>query len=121
MGSAEHIRASASNSAAGHWLILATVTVATGLAAGLGGMVLGLLPHFTQHIAYGYGLQAIVGHESFLQGVSASSPMRRVVVLCVCGAVAGTGWWALSATRSILDCEMGFGTDKLASRQEIKH
>ena len=95
MASAEHLKTPASNSAEGRWLILATATVATGVAAGLGGMVLGLLLHFTQHVAYGYGLQAIVGHESFLQGVSASSPMRRVVVLCVCGAVAGTGWWAL--------------------------
>ncbi len=95
MGSAERIRTPTSNSAAGHWLILATVTVATGLAAGLGGMILGLLVHFIQHVAYGYGPQASVGHESFLQGVSASSPVRRFVVLCVCGAVAGTGWWAL--------------------------
>jgi H+/Cl- antiporter ClcA len=95
MGSAERIRAPASNSAAGHWLILATVTVATGLAAGLGGMVLGLLLHFVQHVAYGYSLHSIAGHESFLEGVSASSPVRRFVVLCVCGAVAGTSWWAL--------------------------
>ena len=42
MGSAEHIRMPSSNSAAKHWLILATATVATGLAAALGGMVLGL-------------------------------------------------------------------------------
>jgi len=95
MGSAEHIRAPASSSAAGHWLILATVTAATGLAAGLGGLVLGLLLHFVQHVAYGYSLHTIVGHESFLEGVSASSPLRRFLVLCVCGAVAGTGWWAL--------------------------
>jgi hypothetical protein len=54
-------------------------------------MILGLLLHFIQHVAYGYGLQASVGHESFLQGVSVSSPVRRFVVLCVCGAVAGTG------------------------------
>jgi chloride channel protein, CIC family len=95
MGSAEHIEAPTSNSAGGRWLILATATVATGLAAGLGGMVLGLLLHFIQHVAYGYSLHAIVSHESFLEGVRASSPLRRFVVLCVCGAVAGTGWWAL--------------------------
>jgi hypothetical protein len=77
MGSAEHIRTPTSNSAVEHWLILATVTFATGLAAGLGGMVLGLLLHFIQHVAYGYSLHAIVSHESFLGGVSASSPVRR--------------------------------------------
>ena len=58
-GSAEHIKTPASNSAAKRWLILATVTVATGLAAGLGGMVLGLLLHFVQHVAYGYSLHTI--------------------------------------------------------------
>ena len=77
MGSAEHIRTPTSNSAEGRWLILATATVATGFAAGLGGMVLGLLLHFIQHLAYGYSLHAIVSHESFLEGVSASSPVRR--------------------------------------------
>ena len=95
MGSAEHKKTPTSNSAEWRWLIPAAATVATGLAAGLGGMVLGLLLHFTQHVAYGYSLHAIVSHESFLQGVSASSPVRRFVVLCLCGAVAGTGWWAL--------------------------
>jgi H+/Cl- antiporter ClcA len=95
MDSGERIRTPTSNSAKGRWLILATATVATGLAAGLGGTVLGLLLHLIQHVAYGYSLHAIVGHESFLEGVSASSPVRRFVVLCVCGAVAGTGWWAL--------------------------
>jgi H+/Cl- antiporter ClcA len=95
MGLAERIRTPTSHSAAGRWLILAIATVAVGLTAGLGGMVLGLLLHFVQHLAYGYSLHAVVSHESFLEGVSASSPLRRFVVLCVCGAVAGSGWWAL--------------------------
>lgn len=95
MGSAEHTRTPTSKSAEGRWLILAGATVATGVAAGLGGIALGLLLHFVQHVAYGYSLHAIVSHESFLQGVSASSPVRRFVVLCICGAVAGAGWWAL--------------------------
>ncbi len=95
MGSAEHTRTPTSNAVEKRWLILATVTVATGLAAGLGGMVLGLLLHFIQHVAYGYGLHALASHESFLEGVSASSPVRRFVVLCVCGAIAGIGWGAL--------------------------
>ena len=89
------MRTPTGNSAKGRCLILATVTVAVGLAAGLGGMVLGLLLHFVQHVAYGYSLHTIVSNESFLEGVSASSPLRRFVVLSVCGAVAGTGWWAL--------------------------
>ncbi|MGA2852331.1 MAG: chloride channel protein, partial [Terracidiphilus sp.] len=40
-------------------------------------------------------LHEIVGRESFLAGVTSSSPMRRVVVLALCGVVAGIGWWAL--------------------------
>jgi H+/Cl- antiporter ClcA len=94
MDSAEHIR-TPTNSAKPRWLILATVSVVVGLTAGLAGMALALLLHFVQHVAYGYSLHAIVSHESFLEGVSASSRLRRFVVLCICGTVAGTGWWAL--------------------------
>ena len=38
------------------WPILATVIIFTGIAAGVGGMVLALLLHFIQHLAVGYGL-----------------------------------------------------------------
>ena len=77
------------------WLPLAAATVAVGVASGLGGMGLGLLLHFIQHLAFGYSLHSIVSPESFLEGVSAASPVRRFVVLCVCAAVAGIGWWLL--------------------------
>jgi H+/Cl- antiporter ClcA len=73
----------------------ALVIVATGIGAGLGGMALALLLHGLQHLAYGYGLDALIGRESFLQGVSAAAPWRRVAVLLVCGAIAGGGWWAI--------------------------
>ncbi|HWT35852.1 MAG TPA: chloride channel protein, partial [Paraburkholderia sp.] len=69
---------------------LAAVTVLTGVGAGLGGMLLALLLHAIQHIAYGYSLHAIVGGESFLEGVNGASAARRVVVMAVCGLVAGT-------------------------------
>jgi H+/Cl- antiporter ClcA len=58
-------------------------------------MALALLLRFVQHIAYGYSLHAIVSSESFFEGVSASSPLRRLLVLCVCGVVASIGWSAL--------------------------
>jgi hypothetical protein len=61
------------------WLTMAFVTVTLGIAAGLGAMGLGLLLRFAQHIAYGYSLHAIISRESFLQGVRASSPARRLV------------------------------------------
>lgn len=77
------------------YLNLALATVAVGIVAGLGGMSLGLLLHLIQHIAYGYGFDASSVHESFLAGVTAASPLRRVLVLCICGAIGGIGWWAL--------------------------
>jgi hypothetical protein len=73
--------------------MLGIVTVMVGIGSGFGGMALGLLLGLVQHIAYGYGLHGIAGNESFLQGVTAASDLRRLVALCVCGAVAGVGWW----------------------------
>jgi H+/Cl- antiporter ClcA len=75
--------------------MLAIVTVTVGITSGLGGMALGLLLRLVQHIAYDYNLHTIVGGESFLQGVTAASDWRRFLALCVCGAVAGVGWWLL--------------------------
>lgn len=75
--------------------ILMAATVCVGIVSGFGGMCLGLLLHFIQHWAYGYSLHKLLSSQSFLQGVTASSPERRVIVLLVCGGVAGLGWWAL--------------------------
>jgi H+/Cl- antiporter ClcA len=76
------------------WLML-IVTITVGIASGIGGMALGLLLRLVQHIAFGYSLHRIVGGESFLQGVTAASDWRRFLALCICGAVAGAGWWLL--------------------------
>ncbi|WP_254845200.1 chloride channel protein [Desulfovibrio sp. DV] len=75
--------------------VLAGVTIVTGIVAGLGGMGLALLLHAIQHIAFGYDMYQPHGAESFLQGVSDAAPFRRVVVLGVCGLVAGLGWWSV--------------------------
>ncbi len=72
---------------------LALVTVATGVVAGIGGMGLALLLHGIQHVAFGYDMYQLHGAKSFLQGVCAASPVRRVLVLGACGLVAGVGWW----------------------------
>ena len=58
-------------------LRLAVITLLTGVAAGVGGMGLALTLHLVQHLAYGYSLDAIIGSETFLQGVSQASPLRR--------------------------------------------
>ncbi|MFC4276333.1 chloride channel protein [Achromobacter aloeverae] len=74
---------------------LVVATLSTGVAAGLGGMLLALLLHLVQHLAYGYGADSASAHASFLQGVTMAGGMRRVLVLAGCGLVAGLGWWAV--------------------------
>jgi len=76
-------------------LILALVVIFTGIGAGLGGMLLALLLHGIQHLAYGYSLDSLISHETFLLGVTAAAPERRVLVLISCGLVAGVGWWLI--------------------------
>lgn len=69
--------------------------IITGLAAGLAGMLLSLLLHGVQHIAFGYGPDKLHAAKSFLQGVSEAPPLRRLIALTVCGIIAGIGWWLL--------------------------
>ena len=76
-------------------LALGLVTVLVGIASGIGGMLSALLLKFIQHLAYGYSPFELVSNETFLQGVSDSSPLRRVLVLSICGLVAGFGWYTL--------------------------
>ncbi|MFJ1268261.1 chloride channel protein [Legionella lytica] len=75
--------------------ILMLVTIGVGIGSGLIGMTLALLLHYLQHIAYGYSSLHIISPESFLEGVSASSPTRRLLVLGTCGLVAGGGWFII--------------------------
>jgi H+/Cl- antiporter ClcA len=74
-------------------LALTIVTLLVGIGAGLGGMALALLLHFIQHLAFGYSPDALISPESFLQGVNAAAPIRRISALLICGVIAGLGWW----------------------------
>lgn len=76
-------------------LRLVGVTIAVGICSGLGGMLLALLLHYIQHIAFGYSLGQVISPESFLEGVEQSSPLRRVIALTICGIIAGCGWYLL--------------------------
>lgn len=67
-----------------------------GLLSGLGGLSLALLLHAIQHIAFTYSPGELIGSESFLQGVSAATAERRILILCICGLVAGLGWYSLA-------------------------
>ncbi|WP_175866296.1 chloride channel protein [Burkholderia contaminans] len=84
-----------SSPAASPFARVAVVTILTGVGAGLGGMLLALLLHAIQHVAYGYSVTHVIGTESFLTGVTGADPLRRLAVLVACGIVAGGGWWAL--------------------------
>ena len=91
-----------------------------GVTAGLGGMLLALLLHAIQHIAYGYDLGAFVTPESFLQGVTAASPTRRVIALTLCGAVAGIGWWAVYRFgRRLVSIKAAVGEDAPGPRMPV--
>ncbi|WP_233588464.1 chloride channel protein [Legionella septentrionalis] len=70
-------------------------TLIIGVASGLCGAFLALLLRFIQHTSYGYAPWQLLSNESFLQGVCSSSPLRRIAVLCLCGVIAGIGWWLL--------------------------
>lgn len=69
--------------------------VLTGILAGLAGMVLALILHAIQHLAFGYSAGQIVGSVSFLQGITESSWPRRIAAIVAGGVVAGFGWWLL--------------------------
>ncbi|ALB64692.1 chloride channel protein [Cronobacter condimenti 1330] len=83
--------ASSSSSLLRRWVAL----LLTGVLAGLGGMLLALLLHEIQHLAYGYSQHTLLGPRSFLQGVSDAATPRRFLVLAAAGIVAGGGWWLL--------------------------
>ncbi len=67
----------------------AVVVLLVGLGAGVSGLVVSLLLHGLEHLAFGYSA------GSFLDGVVASAPDRRVIALVIAGLVGGIGWWAL--------------------------
>ena len=70
-------------------------TIVVGIGSGLSGMLLVYLLHYVQHLSFGYSLDLIISREHFLSGVTAASPLRRVIVLSTCGVIAGLGWWAI--------------------------
>ena len=59
-----------------------------GAAAGLTGIVLTLLLHTVQHLAFGYPLNAELSYRVM---VEESSSLRRLMVLLLCGGLVGVG------------------------------
>jgi H+/Cl- antiporter ClcA len=72
------------------WILrLVIVTALVGIGSGISGLLVSLALHGIEHVAYGYNA------GTFLDGVLASSPSRRVIALAVAGAIGALGWWAL--------------------------
>src|ERR1019366_6457903 len=57
--------------------------------SGISGLVVSLLLHQLEHLAFGYS------SGTFLDGVVGASPTRRVLALGIAGVVGALGWWAL--------------------------
>lgn len=73
----------------GRWFRFGAATLVVGVAAGVAGALVAVLLRTVQHAAFGYA------RGSFLDGVEAASPTRRLVVVVSAGVVAGIGWWLL--------------------------
>ena len=72
------------------WVIrLVAVTVLVGIGGGISGLAVTFLLRAIQHLAYGYS------EGTFLDGLTETSPWRRVLALAIAGVVGGIGWWAL--------------------------
>ncbi|MFT4271762.1 MAG: chloride channel protein [Pantoea sp.] len=76
-------------------LIRLVAVVMTGFLAGLAGMLLAMILHSIQHLAFGYSTDRIISPESFLQGVTDADHLRRLAAIITGGLVAGCGWWLL--------------------------
>jgi H+/Cl- antiporter ClcA len=79
-----------------YWLQRWVALLLTGVMAGLGGMLLAMLLHEIQHLAYGYSQNQLISPQTFLEGVTDASAQRRFIVLVAAGIVAGGGWWLLA-------------------------
>jgi len=72
------------------WVLrLTVVTLLVGIGSGISGLLVSLLLHGIEHLAYGYS------SGTFLDGVLAGPPIRRVIALAIAGVVGAVGWWAL--------------------------
>jgi CIC family chloride channel protein len=72
------------------WAVrLGAVVALTGIGAGAGGILVAVLLHLLEHLAFGYN------HGTLLDGLLVAPPWRRVSALVAAGVFGGTGWWAL--------------------------
>src|SRR6202044_2513576 len=70
--------------------------IIVGLLAGVAGLATTSLLRFIEHLTYHYTF------GSLLQGVAASSPIRRAVGPTIGGGLAGLGWWILRSRTDVV-------------------
>jgi len=89
-------------------LRLLVVTLLVGVGSGISGLLVSVLLHGLEHLAYGYS------SGTFLDGVVAASPTRRVIALGVAGVVGAVGWWALRRWgRPVVSVESSVAGDRM--------
>lgn len=91
--------------------------LATGVAAGLFGVLMMVILFGFQHLAFGYG------PGDFQARVTRDGPVHRVVPLLIAGAFAGPAWWALrrwtAGERSEVDEVVWTGQGHLSFRRVL--
>lgn len=94
------------------WVLrLTVVTILVGVGSGISGLLVSLLLHFVEHLAYGYS------SGTFLDGVAAASPGRRVVALAIAGVLGALGWWALRRWgRPVVSVEASVAGERMPKR-----
>jgi len=73
-----------------------------GVGAGVGGIVLSLLLHETQHLVFDYSLDSVLHGESFLHGLMSINPEHRFWGILMAGLVATSGGIYLYHERNTL-------------------
>src|ERR1700684_4008893 len=69
--------------------------IVVGLLAGVAGLATTSLLRLVEHLTYHYTF------GSLLEGVTASSPIRRAVGPMIGGGLAGLGWWILRSRTEV--------------------
>ncbi len=96
--------------------------VAVGIFGGISGLVLTIILHGVQHIAFNY---SYADHFTFLEALYQTTPLHRVLVLAACGLVGGLGWVCIhrygSPLRSIKEVVSSSDVVKMPVKTTICH
>lgn len=72
------------------WLArLVVVVILAGIGSGLSGLLVSVVLHLLEHLAFGYS------SGTFLHAVMRAAPTRRGIAVGIAGVAGAIGWWAL--------------------------